>query len=100
DDLKNELIALLDDIQSYTQEASLQAEHDEQAAIVWIAVTSAMAVGFALFISFVIGRSITVPINELIVRLKAVANGDGDLTVKLDESARDETGIMAHEFNK
>ena len=100
DDLKNELIALLDDIQSYTQEASLQAEHDEQAAIVWIAVTSAVAVGFALFISFVIGRSITEPINELIVRLKAVANGDGDLTVKLDESARDETGTMAREFNK
>jgi methyl-accepting chemotaxis protein len=100
DELKNELIKLLDDIQSYTQDASLQAEHDEQAAIVWIGITSVLAIGFAVIIAFFIGRSITVPIQELIVRLKAVANGDGDLTVKLDESADDETGVMAREFNK
>ncbi|MBQ4850541.1 methyl-accepting chemotaxis protein [Pseudoalteromonas sp. MMG012] len=100
DELKQELIALLGGIQQFTQDASLQAEHDEQAAIMWIAITSAVAVVFAIGISLVVGRSITVPIDALIERLKSVANGNGDLTVQLDESAGDETGVMAKEFNK
>ncbi|MBQ4844869.1 methyl-accepting chemotaxis protein [Pseudoalteromonas sp. MMG005] len=100
DDILLQLVTQLNDIQQFTQDASLQAEHDEQAAILWIGITSIVAAIFALGISFTVGRSITRPIDALIERLKSVASGNGDLTVQLDESAGDETGVMAKEFNK
>ncbi|MDK1290591.1 methyl-accepting chemotaxis protein [Pseudoalteromonas umbrosa] len=100
DQLKDELIALLADVQTFTQKATRQAEHDEILAIKLISVTAIVAVVIAIIVAIFIGRSITQPIEALIVRLKSIASGDGDLTVMLDESAKDETGTMAKEFNK
>ncbi|KID55443.1 hypothetical protein JF50_20870 [Pseudoalteromonas luteoviolacea] len=100
DQLKDELIALLADVQAFTQKATHQAEHDEILAIKLISVAAIVAVVIALIVALSIGRSITQPIEALILRLKSIASGDGDLTVMLDESAKDETGTMAKEFNK
>ncbi|KZN55186.1 hypothetical protein N474_15895 [Pseudoalteromonas luteoviolacea CPMOR-2] len=100
DQLKDELIAVLAEVQEFTQKATLKAEKDEILAIKLISISAIAALLVALGSAFIISRSITTPIDELIVRLKSVASGDGDLTVMLDESAKDETGIMAREFNK
>ncbi|KZN40699.1 methyl-accepting chemotaxis protein [Pseudoalteromonas luteoviolacea] len=100
DQLKDELIAVLAEVQEFTQKATLKAEKDEILAIKLISISAIAALLVALGAAFMISRSITTPIDELIVRLKSVASGDGDLTVMLDESAKDETGIMAREFNK
>ncbi|MCF2859745.1 methyl-accepting chemotaxis protein [Pseudoalteromonas sp. SMS1] len=100
DQLKDELIAVLAEVQAFTQKATLKAEKDEILAIKLISISAIAALLVALGAAFIISRSITTPIDELIVRLKSVASGDGDLTVMLDESAKDETGVMAREFNK
>ena len=48
----------------------------------------------------VITRSITVPLGELSHRLAQIADGDGDLTQRLDESRHDELGHVAVSFNR
>ena len=40
------------------------------------------------------------PLNQLIAGIDDLTQGQGDLTVKLDESARDEMGLMSRLFNQ
>jgi methyl-accepting chemotaxis protein len=44
-------------------------------------------------------RSILHPLNKLDAALADIAEGEGDLTVRLDDSASDELGSVAHGFN-
>jgi len=99
DKIKHEIVALLDELQRFTLEASLQAEHDEQAGIMWIWGAFIVAVTIGLILPFIIGQAITKPIKALSARLEEVANGDGDLTIALGEEAKDETGDVARAFN-
>lgn len=100
DDLEQKLVDLLAEIQRFTLEASLQAEQDEQSGIKWIIGAFVIALLLGIILPYIISRSITYPINYLVERLKEVADGDGDLTVSLDEKAADETGDVARAFNK
>jgi len=100
DDIKHEVTRLLTEVQNFTLKASLQAEKDEQTGIVWIITAFIIAVIIGLILPFIIGKSITKPINNLADRLSEVANGDGDLTISLNDSAKDETGDVARAFNQ
>ncbi|MEO9946158.1 methyl-accepting chemotaxis protein [Paraglaciecola sp.] len=99
DALKHDLVILLDDIQKFTLAAATKAEQDEKAGVQWIVATFVIAVIVCLILPVLISRSIVNPINQLIDRLKEIANGDGDLTVKLNDKAKDETGDVARAFN-
>lgn len=100
DFLEHELIDLLSEIQKFTLAAALQAEHDEQSGIIWVAVTILVALVLGTTLPYIITRSIITPIDNLSTRLAEIADGDGDLTVTLDDSAKDETGDVARSFNK
>jgi methyl-accepting chemotaxis protein len=100
DALKHELIDLLEKIQKFTLAASLQAEHDEQTGIFWIIASFVLALIIGSILPYIISRSIIIPINNLSSRLAEIAIGDGDLTVRLNDKATDETGDVAREFNK
>jgi methyl-accepting chemotaxis protein len=54
----------------------------------------------AMLIATIVGRSILKPLGKLQSRLKDISQGEGDLTVKLDDSARDELGEVSRSFNK
>jgi methyl-accepting chemotaxis protein len=51
-------------------------------------------------LSIFTARSITRPINELIARLKDIAEGEGDLTRRVDENRADELGTLGKWFNQ
>ena len=55
-----------------------------------------LAIGLALHIS----RSITRPLGELEGQLREIADGEGDLTRRVDESSRDELGDVGRAFNR
>lgn len=99
DILKDDLVLLLADIQKFTLAASIKAEEDEKAGIKWIIATFVITVIVCLILPVLISRSIVNPIKELVDRLKEIANGDGDLTVTLNDKAKDETGDVARAFN-
>lgn len=100
DKIDSEVIALLDEIQSFTQDSALQAENDEQFAIKLIIGIFIVGTIVSITLPFVISRSIVVPVNNLLARIREVSEGDGDLRLRLDESARDETGDVARAFNR
>ncbi|EFP95807.1 methyl-accepting chemotaxis protein [Vibrio caribbeanicus] len=100
DELDQALIKILDDVQNFTLDTALQAEKDEIVALQIMTVMAIVAVTVGLLLCIVITRAIKKPIVELIERIDEVANGDGDLTVQLEVSSDDETGIVADSFNK
>jgi methyl-accepting chemotaxis protein len=52
------------------------------------------------FVAWVIGRGVARPIQNTIATLKDIAEGEGDLTRRLDDSRKDELGEMARWFNR
>ncbi|MDM8541316.1 methyl-accepting chemotaxis protein [Desulfococcaceae bacterium HSG9] len=66
----------------------------------YIGTSAALAVLFSVSILvFLLGRTITRSINMIVKRFKEIAAGQGDLTVSL-AVAGDETGALAHQFNR
>jgi len=98
-ELDNELIAILDEIQNFTTESTLTAEHDEKNAISLITMVLIGAVIFALLLPVVIGRSITRPIHFLQTRLEEITTGDGDLTLRINSPMKDEIGEVSNSFD-
>jgi len=100
DELESQLVKLIDQVQVFTQEAALKAEHDEIAAIQLISVIFVSSLMAGITLPFIIGKAISKPINELKDRLTEISEGDGDLTLTLNDSSHDETGAVASAFNQ
>jgi methyl-accepting chemotaxis protein len=60
---------------------------------------SAIGVVFLFVVSILTIRSITKPLGHVIAGLQDIAQGEGDLTKRLDSSANNELGALAHWFN-
>jgi methyl-accepting chemotaxis protein len=59
-----------------------------------------MALICGVVLPTLIAKAVTKPINDLNERFKELAEGDGDLRIRLNESAHDETGTLAKSFNR
>ena len=58
-----------------------------------------VAVIIAVLIGIFVSGIITGPINKAITMLKDIAQGEGDLTLRLDEVSKNEMGRLGHWFN-
>ena len=54
----------------------------------------------AISLGVLIARNITRPINHVIAALKNIAQGEGDLTIELPASGKDETSVLSSYFNQ
>ncbi|MFQ1001008.1 Cache 3/Cache 2 fusion domain-containing protein [Modestobacter sp. SSW1-42] len=64
-------------------------------------VLAALLVGVVGFlIAWSMGRRLTAPLDALRQRMAEIADGEGDLTQRVDDSARDEVGELAGAFNR
>ncbi|MFI7540717.1 methyl-accepting chemotaxis protein [Actinoplanes sp. NPDC049599] len=72
------------------------ADHSRTAILLGIAV----AVLLVVVLAFLLSRSILRPLNALTGRLSEIADGEGDLTRRVDETRKDEFGPLAAAFNR
>ncbi|MBV5340232.1 MAG: methyl-accepting chemotaxis protein [Deltaproteobacteria bacterium] len=69
------------------------------AMVISLVLTAALVI-ISLLLGLVVIRGITGPLQELVHMLKDIAEGEGDLSRRLPENSRDETGEVAHWFNR
>lgn len=67
--------------------------------VFFLALVSLAGIVAGGFLAWSIGQSIVSPINATVVGLKDIAEGEGDLTKRLDVLGKDEVGELAHWFN-
>ncbi|WP_255363718.1 methyl-accepting chemotaxis protein [Geodermatophilus sp. DSM 45219] len=63
-----------------------------------VAVLLVAAAGGLL--AWLVGRRLTAPLERLRARMAEIADGEGDLTQRMDESGRDEVGDLSRAFNR
>ena len=63
-------------------------------------ITIVVVMILAIFAAFIFSQSITRPIKNVNLLFRDLAEGDGDLTARLDAKGRDEIGEMALSFNR
>lgn len=80
--------------------SQVDASHSQaQTAQLFYIVLAAVSVFLAIFISVFVARNITKALGQALVALEDIAQGEGDLTRRLDDSGKDEIGKLAGAFN-
>ncbi|WP_428244053.1 methyl-accepting chemotaxis protein [Gynuella sp.] len=59
-----------------------------------------LVIVISLVIGFIFSKMLVKPINHTVLTLQDIANGDGDLTARLDENRQDEIGDLSQAFNQ
>ena len=78
------------------EEEFLMAPREIRNYLIVIIIAAQIIVGFLIFFA---SKGITNPINKAVEGLKDIAEGEGDLTMRLNVSSKDEVGEMAKWFN-
>ncbi len=68
-------------------------------AIAMLLTVVAVSVIVGIIIGLLLTRMITKPINSVVRRLEDIAQGEGDLTQRVDIKSQDEIGLLAKWFN-
>jgi methyl-accepting chemotaxis protein len=89
----------LDQIRFFKQETSILVEHTQKAGLKNMALFLALGMVFGLGISLLSGRRISRPVRRIVAMLKDIAEGDGDLSKRLNVHRSDELGEQARWFN-
>jgi methyl-accepting chemotaxis protein len=74
-------------------------DNAQKEVLISILIISSIAVVVSILISIILGNIITKNLNILTDAIKQLSSGNGDLTYTLDIKSKDETGIIANNFN-
>ena len=64
-----------------------------------IAIIGTIGITAILFVGYIISRSIIKPVNEISIKINDIAEGEGDLTARLEIRSNDEVGDLSKSFN-
>ncbi|MAX25776.1 MAG: hypothetical protein CMJ19_14855 [Phycisphaeraceae bacterium] len=97
------LVDVLENVEE-SFEAGVDIEADKTSSIITEAENLAILailipIVIGLVMAFFMSRQIVRPINHTIAMLKNIAQGDGDLTQRVNEKNKDELGELGHWFN-
>lgn len=62
-------------------------------------ITASLMIALGVLLSFILTSSFLKPIKNILERMNQIAEGDGDLTQRLEVQSKDEVGQLAQSFN-
>lgn len=99
DEVDKHLKDTFNEIQVFTLHAAQKAQADEEKGIQIIKAGIIISLILGIALPILIAKSITKPIKKLTNRLNEISHGDGDLSMRLDDSGGDETADAAASLN-
>ena len=97
------LLVVFEEMEKYqTNRVKIRTDSAEKAinfTYVVMAVACVLACVFGLLCAIYFTRGVVVPLNRMKMMLQDIAEGEGDLTKKLDASSKDELGDVSRLFN-
>lgn len=66
----------------------------------FVLLMAVIAIAIALGVAYLLAQSIVKPLRETVANLRDIADGEGDLTQRLDESGHDELSELAQVYNQ
>lgn len=94
------IASLLANLEEFTKKSSLAAENQQESAIATMSMLTLIGFITGLLLSVLITRGIVVPLKKTLAAMNDIAEGEGDLTRRLDISGNDEVSQVALAFNK
>jgi methyl-accepting chemotaxis protein len=98
--LNAKILAMSQQIRQLTLQAAQRADVAEQQGIQRLVILLVIALLLGGGLSWLISRSIVIPLQNMSARLKHIASGDGDLTQTLDDSGNSELSEIGRDFNR
>lgn len=83
----------------YVREDLSEAQKANRELISAATIISLLGIVFSTILALVIQRTIVGPVNQVVSALKDIAEGEGDLTRRLEVQTNDELGELANWFN-
>lgn len=81
--------------------AMSEATKSIQRSMLWFSIVAAfVAIGGVALVAMLVSRALIRPIDATVATLKDIAEGEGDLTRRLDENQMGELGDLARNFNR
>ncbi|WP_051309980.1 methyl-accepting chemotaxis protein [Desulfogranum japonicum] len=99
ENMRNQIDKLTELSQEYAKSERENSIATFNKAIVATIIMVAIGVILGFLIAFFTARGITHPLNNAINRLKDIAEGEGDLTMRLKADSQDEIGDLSRWFN-
>ena len=97
--MRNHLDRLTEINLTIAAQAEEAASKSYRHAVVVLMTILALNVFLGILMAWVSSRNITRPVNAAVESLKDIAQGEGDLTMRLPVSSRDEVGELSRWFN-
>jgi methyl-accepting chemotaxis protein len=85
---------------AYSSDAEKNATSQLRTGSLLLVVTAASMLACLFVLSMLIARSVTTPLRMLESRLRDIAQGEGDLTQRVECARKDEIGMVARWFNE
>ena len=85
--------------QAMTKNVSQQINSNIDAALVAVVIIMLLLAVVIMTVLLYLYASVIPPLHKLNATMKDIAQGDGDLSVRLDDSSQDELGALSRSFN-
>lgn len=97
--METNLGSLVKELKEVIDSTSTELQQEADAARAQVLVWMIIGIVFGLIVAIFMARMITHPINEAVHAMQDLAEGEGDLTRRLDEKGESEIAMMAKGFN-
>jgi methyl-accepting chemotaxis protein len=98
--LEKDTVQLADDMDKMMASGIAEADGIQKKLHITISAVSIIAVLLAIFLTIIILRAILKPLGHMLEMITDIAQGEGDLTRRLDDSTGDELAEISRMFNR